>query len=83
MTHSLIVVPDITIKDLITAIVSAAHSLHDELGEAHPLSTMPEPQLRQAALVALQIAIGESIWPGDRPIRIRRAPRAFGIFRED
>lgn len=79
----MIVLPEVTLKDLMGHIVSAAHGLSDELGDSHPLSTIPEPQLRQAAIVALQIATGEAIWPGDRPIRIRRAPRAYGIFREE
>lgn len=79
----MIVLPEITLKDLMANIVTAAHQLSDELGEAHPLSTITEPQLRQAAIVALQIATGESIWPGDRPIRLRRQTRSYGIFRED
>lgn len=79
----MIVVPGMTMRALMTSIVEATHGLSDELGAMHIQPTISEAQLRMAALVALQIATGEHIWPGDKAIRIRRAKVRTGIFEEE
>jgi hypothetical protein len=77
-----IVIPPIAMKTLMTQIVEATHSLCDEVGEPRVMSTIMESQLRMAALVALQVATGDAIWPGDRKIVIRQPKQAYGIFEE-
>lgn len=79
----MIVLPDSVLRDLQVHIVQATHGLQDELGNPHITSTLNQDALRQAVIIAVQIAIGESVWPGDRAIRIRRMSRNYGIFRED
>lgn len=78
----MIVIAPVAMKMLMTQIVEAAHMLSDELGEPHIVGTISEPQLRMAALVALQVATGEAIWPGDRKIVIRQPRQSYGIFEE-
>ncbi len=79
----MIVLTEYALKQLMTAIVNASHGLVDETGEAVISNTIGEPQLRMAALTSIMIATGNSIWPGDRPITIRRPKQTLGIFREE
>lgn len=78
----MIVVPQMVLKQLIIDIVGATHGLQDETGEPHISATIPEAMLRMAAITAIQIATGESIWPGDRIIKIKRPRVRQGIFEE-
>ena len=79
----MIVASEITLKTLMAQIVEATHRLTNEIGDAHMNSTITEPQLRMAALTAMQIATGEPVWPGDRKIVIRQPRQSFGIFEEE
>ena len=79
----MIVVPTMTMRNLMTSIVEASHGLCDELGNMHVCATISESQLRMAALVALNIATGEVIWPQDRKVVIRRQKVQQGIFSEE
>lgn len=79
----IIVLPEMTMRRLMTNIVEAVHGLGDDLGNVWVAPTISEAQLRQAAMVAVQIATGEPIWPGDRVIKIRRANVRHGIFEEE
>lgn len=78
----MIVISALALKDLMTKIVGTTHQLTDTAGNPQVMATITEPQLRQAALVALQIATGESIWPGDRKIQIVRRRQTDDIFEE-
>lgn len=77
----MIVLPQMAMSELMSRIVEASHGLTDENGNRHVLSTIPETQLRMAAIVAIQIASGEAIWPGDRAIVLREQKQSYGIFR--
>lgn len=79
----MIVVPEITMKSLMTQIVEATHGLTDTAGTPQTMSTIDEPRLRMAALVAIQVATGETVWPGDRKIRLVRPRASYGIFEEE
>lgn len=79
----MIILPTITLKMLMQSIVSAAHELSDETGSPHATNTIPEAQLRMAAITALQIATGEPVWPGDKTIKFKRPKVQFGVFQED
>jgi hypothetical protein len=79
----MIIVPKIALQDLMTHIVQSTHELCDENGEPRIMSTIMESQLRIAAVVALQIATGEAIWPGDKIIQIKRPRIRQGIFQEE
>ena len=70
-------------KELMRQIVGATHSLTDTAGQPQTMSTIAEPQLRMAALCAIQIATGQTIWPGDRTIKIQRPKRSHDIFQEE
>lgn len=80
----MIVLPSITLKTLMTQIVEATHTLCNEVGDQHTISTISEANLRMAAICALQIASGVEVWPGDKTIRIKRPSRVrHGIFEEE
>lgn len=79
----MIVIPTLTLKQLMTDIVGATHGLGDDAGEQHICATISEPMLRMAAITAIQIATGESVWPGDRTITIKRRKIDHGVFREE
>lgn len=66
-----------------TQIVEGTHGLTDTVGDPSPIGTISEAQLRIAAIVALQIATGQTIWPGDRTIHIRKPKIRQGIFQEE
>jgi hypothetical protein len=76
----MIVVPEITMKNLMTQIVEATHGLTDTAGTPQTMSTIDEPRLRMAAIVAIQVATGEVVWPGDRTIRLKQPRQSFGII---
>lgn len=78
----MIVAPEITLKTLMTQIVEGTHGLVDTAGHPQTMSTIPESQLRMAAVVALQIATGQPIWPGDKKITIVRPKINSSIFEE-
>ncbi len=79
----MIIVPKIALQDLMTHIVQSTHELCDETGEPRVMGTIEEKNLRIAAITALQIATGETIWPGDKIIRVRRPRVRQGIFQEE
>lgn len=78
----MIVIPEYTLKQLMAQIINATHGLQDTAGTQHITNTVAEPQLRMAALCAIQIATGEAIWPGDRKILIQRRKQTDEIFQE-
>jgi len=78
----MIVVPEVTLRELMVQIVGATHGLTDTAGTPQVMSTIPEAQLRTAALIGLQIAIGQMVWPGDQKIVIQRPKQTVGIFEE-
>lgn len=78
----MVVLPEYTLKQLMAQIVNATHGLQTTLGGQHITNTIAEPQLRMAALCAVQIATGETVWPGDRKIRIERRKQVDDIFQE-
>lgn len=80
----MIVAPATALKILMTQIVEASHSLCNEIGDPHVISTVSEANLRMAAICALQIASGVEVWPGDKTIKIKRPGRVrHGIFEEE
>jgi len=78
----MLVLPEYVLKELMTHIVGTTHTLTDTAGNPQVINTIAEPQLRMAALVAVEIAVGQTIWPGDRRITIQRPKRTVGIFEE-
>lgn len=78
----MIIVPTLVLRDLMTKIAGITHQLVTPNGDPVMINTIPEAQLRQAALVAIQIATGEALWPGDRKITIVRRKQTDDIFEE-
>ena len=80
----MIVLPPIVMKALMMNIVEATHGLSDHLGAQAIMETIPEPQLRMAAITAIQIATGKAIWPGDQVIHVKsNEPRRVGVVQFD
>jgi hypothetical protein len=76
----MIVLPAYTLRSLMAQIVEATHGLENTAGRAHVMSTIPEAQLRMAAICAVQIATGETVHPGDRKITIEKRQDIDPIF---
>ena len=51
-----------------SAIVGATHGLTKADGTRAMINTINDKALKQAALIAVQIASGEVIWPGDETL---------------
>jgi len=68
--------------NLQSAIVTATHGLVKFDGARAQISTIDPKALRQAAIMAVQIAAGETVLPGDEPINIEVPDRRdYGPFR--
>ena len=78
----MLVIPEIALATLMRQIVESTHSLTDTAGEPQMLSTIPQAQMRMAALVAIQIVAGETVWPGDKQLLIKRPKQTHSIFAE-
>ena len=78
----MIVLPSIALRKLMNDIINGTHSLTDTAGNPVVTSTIPDDRLRMAALTAIQTAIGETVWPGDRKITITRRKQTDEIFEE-
>lgn len=65
---------------VIQAIVESTHGMTDTGGERRQISTLDPRQLRSAALVALTVAIGETVVPSDERIVVRRQTQRAGIL---
>lgn len=76
-----VVMPKSVMNMLIKSVAEASHMLTDEMGQPLRFGTLGEKELRTAVLMALTIATGEPIWPGDREIVIPNLERKAGIFR--
>jgi hypothetical protein len=68
--------------NLQSAIVAATHGLTKPNGDRAMISTINDRALKQAALIAIQIASGEVIWPGDETLTIDvPTQQQYGPFR--
>lgn len=65
-----------------SAIVAATHGLTHPNGQRATINTINDRALKQAALLAIQIAAGEVIWPGDETLTIDvPTQQQYGPFR--
>lgn len=78
----MIVIPEFILTNLMGQIAQAKHELVDQDGASVMLGTIEAKQLRAAALVAIQVAVGDIVWPGDRKISRPRPKVSQGIFEE-
>jgi hypothetical protein len=78
----MITIPSIVLKMLMTNIIEAIHSLTDgETNARATVGTIEEKTLRMAAITAVQIAVGDVVWPSDKTIVFKEGPRQHGVFR--
>lgn len=76
----LLVIPDIALREIQTAIVNAAHMASDTNGERLVLQTIDSTRLAVAARLALEIATGEVVWPASQRLTIRAPKQRAGVF---
>lgn len=76
----LLVISEMAMREIESAIVNATHMATDATGEKLTLSTIDSRTLQTAARVALEIATGMVIWPGNQQLRIKPQRRTTGIF---
>lgn len=75
----LVVCPLASLRSVETAIAAASHGLTDTNGDKITTSTIDPQALKTAALLALQIATGHVMWPGDEPLRIKKPRQVQGV----
>lgn len=78
----MIVIPSLALRKVMNDIINATHALVDTAGNPVATGTIGDAQLRMAALTAIQTAIGDTVWPGDRKITITRRKQTDEIFEE-
>lgn len=78
----MIVISPAALSKLMTDIVMATHGLEDINGNRTIVGTISPEAIRSAALVAVQVACGDAVWPGDRQIVLPRKEFSHGLFRE-
>lgn len=79
----MLIVSETALLDLQSVLVSLTHGLVNERGDRPTMGTIDHARLELAALTALQITVGEPIWPANRKIKLPRRSVAFGPFEED
>ena len=77
------VVGEMVLKDIMTALVEATHSIVNEMGDHIVVGTIDDNRLRMAALQGLQIAVGDAIWPAANKIKLPKRSRLPGPFVEE
>lgn len=78
----MIVIPEFILTTLMAQIAQATHELVDQNGEPVRFGTIDAKQMRSAAKIAIEIAVGDTVWPGDRKISLPRPKVSQGIFEE-
>ena len=70
-----------TLLEIQNAIAMASHGLVDQNGQRVTIGTIDDRRLTMAAHIALQIAIGDVVWPADKQIEPPAPVRGSGPFR--
>lgn len=66
----MLVAPPAVLLELQTSIATQARRLSDTTGEVVVVPTIGADTLRMAALVAIQIAVGQVVLDGSKPLRV-------------
>ena len=77
----LVVISEPGLQAVMTAIVTAAHTATDTLGQTVQLATIDPALLRTAAKVGLEIAIRETVWCGGDELELPEPKRQTGLVR--
>lgn len=77
------IVHPLDLSTLQAAIVAATHGITDAQGQRVMIGTIDDRRLATAALVAIQIALGDVVWPGDKKIVLPRRAEFAGPFVEE
>lgn len=76
----MLIAPPHVLRTVQEAIVKASHGLVNENGEPMLAGTLDEARLGLAALLAVQLAAGDVVWPGDKRIDLPRPVQQTGVF---
>lgn len=79
----MLIVSKFVLNDIAAKLVESTHGLVNERGDRQVQGTIDDRRLEMAALTALQIAVGEPVWPDDRAINLPRRRSLPGPFREE
>lgn len=79
----LIVVSDSALRGVETEIVSAARNAASLRGDHVALPTIDPHLLRQAAILAVSIASGHTVWDGSETLRIPAPRRITGVVEHE
>lgn len=76
----MLIVSTAALRNIQSAIVQATHGLVDQDQNPVMAGTLPSGALEIAALAALQVAMGQVVWPADKEIEPPRRVREAGPF---
>ena len=76
---SLVIIPEVALRQIETAIVGATHGLTDTANERVTINTIDPRRLKAAALIALQMCIDAVVWPGDEVLHIKQPRQTRGV----
>ena len=76
----MIILHEVGLKRLMTQIVEATHGLTDAAGRPYGARTIDADTLRMAAQIAVQMAVGETVWPNDRKLVIEKRVQGHDIM---
>lgn len=76
---TLVVLSVAAMRRIEEAIASASHMLTDTNGEKVSVGTIDSRALKTAAVLAVQIATNQVIWPGDERLRIAAPKPVAGV----
>lgn len=74
----MLVISAADLNGLIGEIAQRARAITDHNGDPVILPTLTDQQLRTAALTAITIAAGRTVWPADEAIDLRAKERQTG-----
>ena len=78
----MLIIPEPAIHSLMVAIVETSHRIVDQDGQRVTHGTIDDLKLRMAALNAVNTALGDIVWPGDRKIQRPKPLQQLGPFGE-
>lgn len=76
----MLIIPGAYVRQISEAIVVATHGLTTTTGDRGPVVTIDPNLLRQVAITAVALAVGQTVIGDDEKIAIRRSDAIAGPF---
>lgn len=76
-----VMMPPSVLNQMMKTIAEVSHMMTDLSGEPVRFGTLDAKNLKTAAIMALTVAVGEPVWPGDEILVIPNVEKRVGVFR--